>query len=146
MLHLLLDLTWGQTYVGSNIRFWVWSPHYEVDTHTQRETNEPTTNVDGYRQAVTRLWLQNTSSGHQNRESHVARRLSVARLGTWGACKRLVYPLGLIHVKHTHRHTHFVRETNKPKDTHTHDERRRTGVIKRSTALDVNESRQAEKQ
>ena len=56
-------------------------------THFVRETNEPTTNVDGHRQAVTRLWLQNTSSGHQNRESHVARRLSLARLGTWGACK-----------------------------------------------------------
>ena len=80
------------------------------------------------------LWLQNTSSGHQNRESHVARRLSVVSMGTRGASWKFVYPLGLIHVKplpwapnsqregereddspvttapftHTHTHTHYV--------------------------------------
>jgi hypothetical protein len=77
-------------------------PHTHTHTHTHthahtyfvRETNEPTTNVEGHEQAVARLWFENTSSGQQNRKSHVARRLSVARLGTWGAFKVFVYPLG----------------------------------------------------
>jgi hypothetical protein len=71
--------------------------HTHTHTHFMRETNEPTTNVDGHRQAVTRLWLQNTSSGHQNRESHVARHLSVARMVTRGARRMFIIPLGLIH-------------------------------------------------
>ena len=68
-------------------------------THFVRETNEPTTNVDEHGQAVTLLWLQNTSSGHQNKEIHVARRLPVAGMGTWGASWKFVYPVRLIHVK-----------------------------------------------
>ena len=55
------------------------------------------TNVDEHRLAFKRFWFQNTSSGHQNRESHVARRRSVARMGTWGASCKFIYPLRLIH-------------------------------------------------
>ena len=39
--------------------------------------------------------FKNTSSGQQNRKSHVARRLSVARSGTWGAIVQFIKAVSL---------------------------------------------------